>query len=119
MSALSLKTRFFVIIGVSVFVIIGFVWYNYGIVSEITNAEGVINGLDRELRVQDQVRQNIVDTQTRREILISGLDSNVIHSSQEYELAAVIMRDLAKKHGIVVLNLNLRHSDTFLSLIHI
>jgi len=113
MSALSPRIRFFVIIGISVFVITGFVWYNYGIVLEITDAEGVINGLDRELRVQGQVRQNIVDTQTRREILISGLDSNVIHSSQEYELAAVIMRDLAKKYGIVVLNLNLRPSDTF------
>ena len=113
MSALSPRIRFFVIIGISAFFIIGFVWYNYGIVSEITDAEGVINGLDRELRVQGQVRQNIVDTHTRREILISGLDSNVIHSSQEYELAAVIMRDLAKKYGIVVLNLNLRPSDTF------
>jgi len=113
MSALSPRIRFFFVIGISVFAITGFVWYNYGIVSEITDAEGVINGLDRELRVQGQIRQNIVDTQTRREILISGLDSNVIHSSQEYELAAVIMRDLAKKHGIVVLNLNLRPSDTF------
>ena len=113
MSAMSPRIRFFVIIGISVFVITGFVWYNYGIVSEITDAEGVINGLDRELRVQGKIRQNIVDTQPRREILISGLDSNVIHSSQEYELAAVIMRDLAKKHGIVVLNLNLRPRDTF------
>ena len=101
MSALSPRIRFFVIIGISVFVITGFVWYNYGIVSEITDAEGVINGLDRELRVQGQVRQNIVDTQTRREILISGLDSNVIHSSQEYELAAVIMRDLAKNMALL------------------
>ena len=113
MSAPNPRIRFFVIIGISVFFITGFVWYNYGIVSEITDAEGVINGLDRELRVQGQVRQNIVEIQTRREILISGLDSNVIHSSQEYELAAVIMRDLAKKYGIVVLNLNLRPSDTF------
>jgi len=113
MSALSPRIRFFVITGISVFVIIGFVWYNYGIVSEIADAEGVVNVLDRELRAQGQVRQNIVDTRTRREILISGLDSNVIHSSQEYELAAVIMRDLAKKHGIVILNLNLRPSDTF------
>ena len=113
MSTLSARTRFFAIVGISVIIIIGFGWYNYGILSEINDAEGVINGLDRELRVQDQVRQNIVDTQTRREILISGLDSNVIHSSQEYELAAVIMRDLAKKHDIVVLNLNLRPSDTF------
>ena len=113
MSAPNPRIRFFVIIGISVFFITGFVWYNYGIVSEITDAEGVINGLDRELRVQGQIRQNIVDTQTRREDMISGLDNNVIHSSQEYELAAVIMRDLAKKHGIVVLNLNLRPRDTF------
>ena len=113
MSALSPKIRFFVVIGVSVFVIAGFGWYNYGILSEIKDAEGVINGLDMELRVKGKVQQNIVDTQTKREIMISGLDSNVIHSSQEYELAAVIMRDLAKKHGIVVLNLNLRPSDTF------
>ena len=56
MSALSPRIRFFVIIGISVFVITGFVWYNYGIVSEITDAEGVINGLDRELRVQGQIR---------------------------------------------------------------
>jgi Tfp pilus assembly protein PilO len=41
------------------------------------------------------------------------LDNNVIHSSQEYELAAVIIRDLAKKHDIGVLHLNLRYNDTF------
>ena len=113
MSALSPRIRFFVIIGISVFVITGFVWYNYGIVSEITYAEGVINGLDRELRVQGQVRQNIVDTQTRREILISGLDSNVIHSSKDHELTATKMHDLAKEHDIVILSLNLRSRDTF------
>ena len=84
MSALSPRIRFFVVIGVSVFVIAGFCWYNYDILSEIKDAEGVINGLDRELRVQDQVRQKILDTQTRREDIISGLDNNVIHSSQEY-----------------------------------
>ena len=45
MSALSPRIRFFVVIGVSVFVIAGFSWYNYDILSEIKNAEGVINGL--------------------------------------------------------------------------
>jgi len=113
MSALNPRIRFFSIVGISVIVIIGFGWYNYGILSEINNAEVVINGLDRELRVQDQVRQNILDTQTRREDIISGLDNNVIHSSQEYELAAVIIRDLAKKYDIGVLHLNLRYNDTF------
>ena len=113
MSAPNPRIRFFVIIGISVFFITGFVWYNYGIVSEITDAEGVINGLDRELRAQGQIRQNIVDTQTRREILISGLDSNVIRSSQDHELAAAKMRDLAKEHDVVILSLNLRSRDTF------
>ena len=37
----------------------------------------------------------------------------MIHSSQDYELAAVIIRDLAKKHDIGVLHLNLRSNDTF------
>ena len=68
MSAQSPRIRFFVIIGVSVFVIDGFGWYNYDILSDIKDAEDIINGLDRELRVQDKVRKNIVDTQTRREI---------------------------------------------------
>ena len=113
MIAMNPRILFFVIVGVSVFVIAGFGWYNYDILSEIKDAEGIINGLDRELRVQDKVRQNIVDTQTRREILISELDSNVIHSSQEYELAAAKMRDLAKEHDIVILSLNLRSRDTF------
>ena len=113
MSALNPRIRFFVIIGISVFVIVGFGWYNYGILSEIKSAEGVTSGLDRELRVQDQVRQNIVDAQTRRGDMLSSLDHDVVHSSREYELAAVTMRDLAKKHDIVVLNLNLRSSDTF------
>ena len=113
MSALSPRIRFFAIVGISVIVIVGFGWYNYGILSEINDAEGVINGLDRQLRVQGQVRQNIIDTQTRREDMITDLDNDVIHSSHEHELAAVIMRDLAKKYGIVVLNLNLRPSDTF------
>jgi len=113
MSTLNPRIRFFAIVGISVIVIVGFGWYNYGILSEINNAEVVINDLDRELRGQDQVRQNILDTQTRREDIISGLDNNVIHSSQEYELAAVIIRDLAKKYDIGVLHLNLRYNDTF------
>ena len=113
MIALSPKIRFFVVIGVSVFVIAGFGWYNYGILSEIKDAEGVINGLDMELRVKGKVRQNIVDTQTKREIMISGLDSNVIHSSQDHELAAAKMHDLAKEYDIVILSLNLRSRDTF------
>ena len=113
MIALSPKIRFFVVIGVSVFVIAGFGWYNYGILSEIKDAEGVINGLDMELRVKGKVQQNIVDTQTKREIMISGLDSNVIHSSQDHELAAAKMHDLAKEYDIVILSLNLRSRDTF------
>ena len=113
MSALSPRIRFFAIVGISVIVIVGFGWYNYGILSEINNAEDVISGLDKEIRGQGQVRQNILDTQTRREDIISGLDNNVIHSSQEYELAAVVIRDLAKKYDIGVLHLNLRSNDTF------
>jgi len=113
MSTLSARTRFFAIVGISVIVIVGFGWYNYGILSEINNAEDVISGLDKEIRGQGQVRQNILDTQTRREDIISGLDNNVIHSSRDYELAAVIMRDLAKKYDIGVLHLNLRSNDTF------
>jgi len=113
MSAQSPKIRFFFIIGISVIVIVGFGWYNYGILSEIKDAEGVINGLDMELRVKGKVQQNIVDTQTKREIMISGLDSNVIHSSQDHELAAAKMHDLAKEYDIVILSLNLRSRDTF------
>jgi len=113
MRAMSPRIRFFTVVGISVIIIIGFSWYNYGILSEINDAEDVINGLDKELRVQDQVRQNILNTQTRREDLILGLDNNVIHSSREYELAAVIIRDLAKKYDIGVLHLNLRSNDTF------
>ena len=113
MSAVNPRIRFFVIIGISVFVIIGFGWYNYGILSEIKSAEGITSGLDRELRNQDQVRQNIVDAQTKRGNMISGLDNNVIHSSQDHELAAAKMRDLAKEHDIAILSLNLRSRDTF------
>ena len=113
MSTMSPRIRFFAVIGVSVFVIAGFGWYNYDILSEIKNAENIINGLNRELRGQDKVRQNIVDTQTKREILILGLDSNVIHSSQDHELTAAKMHDLAKEYDIVILSLNLRSRDTF------
>jgi Tfp pilus assembly protein PilO len=45
--------------------------------------------------------------------MISGLDSNVIHSSQDHEVAAAKMRDLAKEHDIVIQSLNLRSRDTF------
>ena len=113
MRAMSPRIRFFTVVGISVIIIIGFSWYNYGILSEINDAEDVINVLDKELLVRDQVRQNILNTQTRREDLILGLDNNVIHSSQEYEMAAVIIRDLAKKYDIGVLHLNLRSNDTF------
>ena len=87
--------------------------YNYDILSEIKDAEGIINGLDRELQVQDQIRKNIVDAQAKRGDIISSLDSNVIHSSQDHELAAAKMHDLAKEYDIVILSLNLRSRDTF------
>ena len=113
MSTMSPRIRFFAVIGVSVFFIAGFGWYNYDVLSEIKDAEGIINGLDRELQVQDQIRKNIVDAQAKRGDIISSLDSNVIHSSQDHEVAAAKMRDLAKEHDIVIQSLNLRSRDTF------
>ena len=73
MIELSPRIRFFAIICISVIVTVGFGWYNYGILSEINDAENVINGLDKELRDQDQVRQNIIDTQTRRNGIMNWL----------------------------------------------
>ena len=112
MSAQSPRIRFFIITGISVIIIISFSWYNYGILGEVKEAKKIISGLDKELRVENQVRKSIIDAQRSRGEKVSDLGKDVIHSLREYELDAVKMRNLAKKYDIKVLGLNL-------SLIHI
>ena len=113
MSAQSPRIRFFIITGISVIIIISFSWYNYGILGEVKEAKKIISGLDKELRVENQVRKSIIDAQRSRGEKVSDLGKDVIHSLREYELDAVKMRNLAKKYDIKVLGLNLRPVDTF------
>ena len=79
----------------------------------MNEAKGIISVLDKELRVQNKVQQNIVDAKKSRGEKESNLGNHVIHSLRDYELDAVKMRNLAKKYDIKVLGLNLRSVDTF------
>ena len=113
MSSLNPKIRFIIFLMVT-FIIFGvFGWYNYGVYSDINEAKKTIKDFAAELKNQDQVRNSILEAQNKREENISDLKQNVFFTMREYELAAVRMKELAKKHDIDVLSLNLRSNNTF------
>ena len=113
MNKLNPKTRFIIFLITTLIIIGGFGWYNYGIYSDINEAKKTIKDLAAELKNQDQVRNSILEAQNKREENISDLKQNVFFTMREYELAAVKMKELAKKHDIDVLSLNLRSNNTF------
>ena len=113
MNKLNPKTRFIIFLITTLIVIGGFGWYNYGIYSDINEAKKTIKDLAAELKNQDQVRNSILEAQNKREENISDLKQNVFFTMREYELASVRMKELAKKHDIDVLSLNLRSNNTF------
>ena len=113
MNKLNPKTRFIIFLITTLIVIGGFGRYNYGIYSDINEAKKTIKDLAAELKNQDQVRNSILEAQNKREENISDLKQNVFFTMREYELAAVRMKELAKKHDIDVLSLNLRSNNTF------
>jgi len=113
MNKLNPKTRFIIFLITTLIVVGGFGWYNYGIYSDINEARKTIKDLAAELKNQDQVRNSILEAQNKREENISDLKQNVFFTMREYELAAVRMKELAKKHDIDVLSLNLRSNNTF------
>lgn len=113
MSKLNPKTRFIIFL-ISTLIIFGvFGWYNYGVFSDISEAKSTIKDLASELKNQDKVRNSILEAQKKREENISDLKQDVFFTMREYELAAVRMKELAKKHDIDVLSLNLRSNNTF------
>ena len=113
MNKLNPKTRFIIFLITTLIVIGGFGRYNYGIYSDINEAKKTIKDLAAELKTQDKVRNSILEAQNKREENISDLKQNVFFTMREYELAAVRMKELAKKHDIDVLSLNLRSNNTF------
>ena len=113
MNKLNPKTRFIIFLITTLIIVGGFGWYNYGIYSDINEAKKTIKDLAAELKNQDQVRNSILEAQNKREENISDLKQNVFFTMREYELAAVRMKELAKKHDIDVLSLNLRSNNTF------
>ena len=113
MNKLNPKIRFIIFL-ISTLIIVGvFGWYNYGVFSDIGEVKTTIKDLERELKVQDEVRNNIIEAQKQRENSISDLEQNVFFAMREYELAAVKMKELAIKYDIDVLSLNLRSNNTF------
>tara|TARA_B100000953_G_scaffold87266_1_gene71163 strand:+ start:471 stop:1046 length:576 start_codon:yes stop_codon:yes gene_type:complete len=113
MSSLNPKIRFIVFLVITLITMSGFGWYNYGIFSDISKTKETIKDLDVELKTQDQIRNSIIESQKQRVNSVSDLKQNVFFTMREYELAAVKMKDLARKYDIDVLSLNLRSNDTF------
>ena len=113
MSSLNPKIRFIIFLIITLITMSGFGWYNYGIFSDISKTKETIKDLDVELKTQDQIRNSIIESQKQRVNSVSDLKQNVFFTMREYELAAVKMKDLARKYDIDVLSLNLRSNDTF------
>jgi|TARA_B100000959_G_scaffold268519_1_gene313321 Tfp pilus assembly protein PilO len=113
MSSLNPKIRFIILLTTTVIIFGVFGWYNYGVYLDINETRMTINEFDNELKTQDQVRNSITEAQNQRVDNISNLEQNVFFSMREYELAAVKMKEIAKKYDIDVLNLNLRSRNTF------
>tara|TARA_B100001996_G_scaffold61001_3_gene43670 strand:+ start:1924 stop:2499 length:576 start_codon:yes stop_codon:yes gene_type:complete len=113
MNKLNPKIRFIIFLVMTLIIVGGFGWYNYGIYSDISLAKTTIKNFDSELKTQDQLRNNIIELQQQRVNSISDLEKNVFFTMREYELAAVKMKELATKYDIDIISLNLRSNDTF------
>ena len=113
MNKLNPKIRFIIFLIATLIIFGVFGWYNYGVYSDINEAKNTIKELATELKNQDQVRNSILEAQKKRDQNILDLKQNVFFTKREYELAAVRMKELAKKHDIDVLSLNLRSNNTF------
>jgi len=113
MNKLNPKIRFIIFVVITFFIFGGFGWYNYGIYSEISKTTKTIKDFEDELKFQDQVRNSILEAQKQRVNGVSDLKKDVFFTMREYELAAVKIREIAKKYDIDVLNLNLRSQNTF------
>ena len=113
MNKLNPKVRFIIFLVITFLIFGGFGWYNYGIYSDISKTTKTIKDFEDELKSQDQVRNSILEAQRQRENGVSDLKKNVFFTMREYELAAVKMREIAKKYDIDVLSLNLRSQNTF------
>jgi Tfp pilus assembly protein PilO len=113
MKTLNPKVRFIIFLIITLIIFGWFGWYNYGIYSEISTTKETIKGFDVELKTQDQVRNSIMEVQKQRVKGVSDLKKDVFFSMREYELAAVKMKEIAKKYDIDVLSLNLRSNNTF------
>jgi len=113
MKTLNPKVRFIIFLIITLIIFGWFGWYNYGIYSEISTTKETIKDFDIELKTQDQVRNSIMEVQKQRVKGVSDLKKDVFFSMREYELAAVKMKEIAKKYDIDVLSLNLRSNNTF------
>lgn len=113
MNKLNPKIRFIIFLVMTLIIVGGFGWYNYGIYSDISLAKITIKNFDSELKTQDQLRNNIIELQQQRVNSVSDLEKNVFFTMREYELAAVKMKELATKYDIDIISLNLRSNDTF------
>lgn len=113
MNKLNPKIRFIIFLVMTLIIVGGFGWYNYGIYSDISLAKTTIKNFDSELKTQDQLRNNIIELQQQRVNSVSDLEKNVFFTMREYELAAVKMKELATKYDIDIISLNLRSNDTF------
>ena len=113
MKTLNPKVRFIIFLIITLIIFGWFGWYNYGIYSEISTTKETIKGFDVELKTQDQVSNSIMEVQKQRVKGVSDLKKDVFFSMREYELAAVKMKEIAKKYDIDVLSLNLRSNNTF------
>ena len=113
MNKLNPKVRFIIFLVITFLIFGGFGWYNYGIYSDISKTTKTIKDFEDELKSQDQVRNSILEAQKQRVNGVSDLKKNVFFTMREYELAAVKIREIAKKYDIDVLNLNLRSQNTF------
>ncbi len=113
MKTLNPKVRFIIFLIITLIIFGWFGWYNYGIYSEISTTKETIKDFDIELKTQDQVRNSIMEVQKQRVKGVSDLKKDVFFSMREYELAAVKMKEIAKKYDIDVLSLHLRSNNTF------
>ena len=113
MNKLNPKVRFIIFLVITFLIFGGFGWYNYGIYLDISKTTKTIKDFEDELKSQDQVRNSILEAQKQRENGVSDLKKNVFFTMRQYELAAVKMREIAKKYDIDVLSLNLRSQNTF------
>ena len=112
MMSLSQKVRFMILSGISFSAIMGFVWYNIGISSQLQEVKAQFSVLDRQLQTGVSLPDNIksaMSTYKARKAELELYKVPVTGSDNVIEL----LKNIGTNHGLEIKDISLDRVDSF------